>query len=300
LKRELAVLGILFAFFLVFGAAPAHAQNGLVETLSPTCITISPGSTATIQVEVTLPPGSGNQTLTVATIGSIPKDSNFTFGSTSKSNATFTGTGPFAINATIRAGGGTVALGNYQMGVVARTQTAYSVELLALHVVQSGSTGAECSPIGLPLPESTFLVTATSLGLGLLTQGVTRRFVDLEAERRMKAELNAFNKEKRDATAANDKAKLEKLKKRELSMRQAQSKVQLARTKVTFITIVPLFAVYYLMASFLGGYGAIVAVSPIPIPYLVGPNGEMVLIWWYFIGSFTLSSILSRLLRTTT
>jgi uncharacterized membrane protein (DUF106 family) len=83
-------------------------------------------------------------------------------------------------------------------------------------------------------------------------------------------------------------------------MRQAQSKVQLARTKVTFITIVPLFLVYYLMASFLGGYGSIVAISPIPIPVLVGANGEMVLIWWYILGSFTLSSLLSRLLHTNT
>jgi uncharacterized membrane protein (DUF106 family) len=300
MKGGLTALGVLLGFFLVVVASPAYAQNGLTETLSPTCVTVPPGGTATVHIEITFPPGSGNQTLTVATIGSIPKSSNFTFTSSGKSNANFTGTGPFSINATIRVADGTVALGNYQMGVVARTPTAYGVELLALHVVQSGSTGTGCSPIGLPLPESTFLVTATSLGLGLLTQAVTRRFVNLDAERRMKAELNAFNKEKREATASNDKAKLEKLKKRELSMRQAQSKVQLARTKVTFITIVPLFAVYYLMASFLGGYGAIVAVSPLPIPYLVGANGEMVLIWWYFIGSFTLSSILGRLLRTTT
>jgi uncharacterized membrane protein (DUF106 family) len=160
------------------------------------------------------------------------------------------------------------------------------------------STG--CTTIGLPLPESTFVVTLTSVGLGLLTQTVTRQVVDLDKERRMKAELNAFNKEKRQAQLAKDKNKLEKLKKKELPMRQASAKVQMARTKVTLVTVVPLFLIYYFMASFLGGYGSIVAVSPIPLPVLVGSNGEMVLIWWYILGSFTLSSLLSRLLHTNT
>ena len=152
-------------------------------------------------------------------------------------------------------------------------------------------------------PDSTILVTLTSVALGLITQVVTRKVVDLNKERRMRAELNAFNKEKRDATQANDKVKLEKLKKRELSMRQEQAKVSTARLKVTAITFIPLLLVYYLMATFLGGYGVIVAYTPIPIPVLAAPTQnpsifEVSLFWWYFLSSFTFSTMLTRLLHT--
>jgi uncharacterized membrane protein (DUF106 family) len=154
-------------------------------------------------------------------------------------------------------------------------------------------------------PLSTLIVTATSLSLGFVTQVVTRKVVDLNKERRMRAEVNAFNKEKREATLAKDKVKLEKLKKRELAMRQEQAKVSTARLKVTGITFVPLLVVYYLMASFLGGYGVIVAYTPIPIPVIAAPTltasiFEVSLFWWYFLSSFTFSAMLSRLLHTTT
>ena len=288
------IFGMIIAFSFLTLTIPVYAQGGLSVTLSSQCIVTNPATTVTIGV-ATAVQGSpaGSQTVTVATVGSIPKDTNVTITPTS-------GTAPYNATVTIHVLNFTAAIGSYQLGVIARLGTESRISLFTLHIVQAGQGQTPCSKLGLPLPESTFIVTLTSLGLGLLTQVVTRRFVDLDKERRMKAELSAFNKEKREAAASKDKTKLEKLKKRELPMRQAQSKVSLARTKVTFITIVPLFAVYYLMASFLGGYGAIVAVSPIPIPYLVGTNGEMVLIWWYIIGSFTLSSILTRLLHTTT
>jgi uncharacterized membrane protein (DUF106 family) len=153
-------------------------------------------------------------------------------------------------------------------------------------------------------PDSTILVTSTSVVLGLITQLVTRKVVDLNKERRMRAELNAFNKEKREATLANDKVKLEKLKKREVSMRQEQAKVSTARLKVTAITFIPLLLVYYLMATFLGGYSVIVAYTPIPIPVIAAPTlnpsiYEVSLFWWYFLSSFTFSTMLARLLHTT-
>ncbi len=157
-------------------------------------------------------------------------------------------------------------------------------------------------------PEATLVVTLTSIGLGLVTQIVTRSVVDLAKERKMRAEVSEFNKEKREATAKGDKAKLEKLKKRELQVRQEQAKVSTARLKVTAITFVPLLAVYYLMANFLGGFNVLVAYSPIPVPYLAADyfvNGVfsgywyLSLFWWYLLSSFTFSTMLSRLLHTT-
>ncbi len=173
----------------------------------------------------------------------------------------------------------------------------------AYTVTVSDGTNSPTAAFTIPvitIPESTLLVTMTSVGLSLVTQLVTRRVVNLNAERRMKAEVSAFNKEKRAATLAKDKAKLEKLKKRELPMRQEQAKVSSSRLKVTAITFVPLLGVYYLMASFLGGFNVVVAYSPIPIPLLVGTNGIMALFWWYMLSSFTFSSLLTKLLHTTT
>lgn len=169
----------------------------------------------------------------------------------------------------------------------------------------SSSTKATFTVPSYRPPDSTVVVTLTSLGLGFITQVVTRRVVDLNKERRMRAEVNAFNKEKREATLAKDQVKLDKLKKRELAMRQEQAKVSTARLKVTGITFVPLLVVYYLMATFLGGYGVIVAFTPIPIPVLAAPTlvagtYEVSLFWWYFLSSFTFSTMLSRLLHTTT
>ncbi|MDG6989024.1 MAG: DUF106 domain-containing protein [Nitrososphaerota archaeon] len=176
-------------------------------------------------------------------------------------------------------------------------------------------------------PVSTIIVTVTSISLGMVTQLVTRKVVDLNAERRMRAEVNAFNKEKREATMALQRAKgalskdkeggsqakatvakeqdkLERLKKRELAMQQEQLNVQKARFKVMGITTVPLILVYYLMATFLGGYGVVVAFTPIPIPVITGVTQtpaiyDVSLFWWYFLSSFTFSTMLGRLLHTT-
>ena len=186
------------------------------------------------------------------------------------------------------------------------SKTATGSHLVKVIVGSNSSTlTATFAVPGYAPPLSTVVVTLTSLGLGFVTQLVTRTVVDLDKERKMRAEVNAFNKEKREATLAKDKVKLEKLKKRELQMRQEQAKVSTARLKVTGITFVPLLVVYYLMATFLGGYGVIVAFTPIPIPVIAAPTlisgtYEVSLFWWYFLSSFTFSTMLSKLLRTTT
>ena len=289
LLSVLLMLGTLVALPMSVSAA----SSGLDYQLAQGCLYVVPGGTVHNNLTITAPGSSVPQNVTLVTFGSVPTNSKMTL------NETY-GETPISVNIAINTTS-TTPTGAYQLGVHAYSGLENVYAFFTLRVVSSpASESSACNTIGLPLPESTVVVTLTSLGLGFFTQLVTRRFVDLNAERRMKAEVNAFNKEKREATLAKDKTKLEKLKKRELPMRQAQSKVQLARTKVTFITIVPLFAIYYLMATFLGGYGSVVAVSPIPIPVLVGSNGEMVLIWWYILGSFTLSSILSRLLHTNT
>lgn len=150
------------------------------------------------------------------------------------------------------------------------------------------------------IPETTFIVTATALGLGIATQLLTLRFVDLRAERRMKTEISQHQADLRAAIKNKDKAKEEKLKKKDLQIKQMNAKVSTARLKVTAITFVPFIVLYYLMAGYLGGFGVTVAHSPIPIPYIVSSAGSIPLFWWYTISSLTFSPMLTKLFGTTT
>jgi len=149
------------------------------------------------------------------------------------------------------------------------------------------------------IPDTTFIVTATALALGIATQILTLRLVDLRAERRMRAEITQYQSDLRDAIKSKDKAKEEKLRKKNTQIQQMNAKVSTARLKVTAITFVPFLLLYYLMAGFLGGFGVTVAYSPIPIPYIV-TDTKIPLFWWYTISSLTFSPMLTRVFRTQT
>ena len=277
-------LAVLIGYYLILPAFTPHAATTTSTPTSSTgsSVSLTPstdiGNTMVTITGLNLP---ANKTVT-AMFGSTPVRLNGTSGPcTTTSSGTINGCN-FWVPAK-------VSSGTYSVSVTAGSTTA-----------STNFTIPKYAP-----PISTVVVTLTSLSLGFVTQMVTRRVVDLSKERRMRAEVNAFNKEKREATLAKDKAKLEKLKKRELQVRQEQAKVSTARLKVTGITFVPLLVVYYLMASFLGGYGVIVAYAPVPIPVLAAATPvsgvfEVSLFWWYFLSSFAFSTMLSKLLHTTT
>jgi uncharacterized membrane protein (DUF106 family) len=282
----IAVISLLVAYFIVLPAFTPKAPTSTTGPSNPNApaVSLSPGTDIPVYSSVTI---SGQN---------LSPKSNVT--------ATFNGAPLTLTNTTSGTSGcrttASRSLAGCLFWVPQESAGSYDV------VVTAGNTTAMATfkvPQYTP-PVSTVLVTLTSVSLGLVTQLVTRKVVDLNAERRMRAEVSAFQKEKREATLAKDKAKLEKLKKRELAVQQEQFKVQRARLKVTGITFVPLLAVYYLMASFLGGYGVVVAVTSIPIPIIAAatltPGTYIVsLFWWYFLSSFTFSTMLSRLLHTT-
>jgi len=281
------IIFVLAAIVFYVLVLPAFAPKGTSTTTTST--SIQSGT-------ITLTPSTDIAGTMVTINGQmLPKNQSVTvtFDSTLISRSQLNGT-----CATDQTG----ALSNCDFWVPPKTTTgSHAVKV----VVGSSILTANFAVPSYEPPYSTIVVTLTSLGLGFVTQLVTRRVVNLDKERKMRAEVNAFNKEKREATLAKDKVKLEKLKKRELQMRQEQAKVSTARLKVTGITFVPLLLVYYLMATFLGGYGVIVAFTPIPIPVIAAPTliagtYEVSLFWWYFLSSFTFSTMLSRLLHTTT
>ncbi len=133
----------------------------------------------------------------------------------------------------------------------------------------------------------------------------TRLLVDLKRERRMRAEVAAFDKELKEAVASKDKEKQDKLKKKKPQMDQMRLKASSGRFKVVLVTWLPFIAVYYFMGDFVSGckfpsicVSGVVAYSPIPIPFIVAANGSMVLIWWYFLSSLSFSTLMTKLLGT--
>ncbi|MBI3859943.1 MAG: DUF106 domain-containing protein [Thaumarchaeota archaeon] len=297
MKASVRAVLSLIAVLSVFAVIPpgVAAQGGLETTVSPQCVVALPGTTVTSQVTGSTGQGSGGQ-VGLTLVGAFPHNSSLTVAPAS-------GASPLDATISMRIENSTQASGSYQLGILARSGDASKLTLFTLQVLNPGaniSQALECSQVGLPIPTSTFVVAATSIGLGLTTQVATRLLVDLNSERRMKTEVNAFNKEKRAATLSKDTAKLDKLKKKEPAIKQTQAKISSARLKVVPITFLPLLAFYYLMTPLLGGYNIIVALSPFSIPYLTESTGVMVLFWWYLVCSFTFSSLLAKLLRTTT
>lgn len=160
--------------------------------------------------------------------------------------------------------------------------------------------------MSLAIPESTLIITLTAISLGVLSNVATRLLVDLKREKRMRAEVAAFDKELKEAVTNKDKEKEEKLKKKKPQMDQMRLKASTGRFKVLIVTYAPFILLYYLMGDFVSGcnfpslcVSGIVAYSPIPIPLVVsGASGAIVLFWWYLISSISFSTIMTKLLGT--
>jgi uncharacterized membrane protein (DUF106 family) len=145
----------------------------------------------------------------------------------------------------------------------------------------------------------------TAVCVGFASNMATRLLVDLKTEKRLRAEVTAFDKELKEAIAKKEKEKEEKLKKKKAQMDQMRLKASSGRMKVTLVTFVPFILIYYLIAGYLGGLSVVVAFSPIPIPYISCPTfphcahiGTMPLFWWYSLSSFSFTFILQKLLGT--
>lgn len=160
------------------------------------------------------------------------------------------------------------------------------------------------------IPASTALVVVVAIGLALMSNIVTKILVDVKREKRIHAEVGAFNKELRASVTAKDKNKETKLRKKEKSMRELQLKTSMGRMKVMFITWIPFIGIWYGLSFFLGGFGTAVAVMPFEVTSFsmtnmeIGPVGwpkveYLGLFWWYFISSMTFGSVIAKALGTT-
>lgn len=158
--------------------------------------------------------------------------------------------------------------------------------------------------------EWTFLLPIVAVAFLAVSNLLTRRLVDLEAERRIKAEIAEYTAALRAAMKAGDKAAQEKVKKREQSINKMKLKMSSARSKIALYTLIPFIGGYYVVIYLLvGGPSSIAAYSPFPIYYIADPLGTQIgaqigygiYSWsWYFLSSLTFSGLITRLMKTQT
>jgi uncharacterized membrane protein (DUF106 family) len=144
------------------------------------------------------------------------------------------------------------------------------------------------------IPYSTLLIVLTSLGLNVISQVATRFLVNVEESRRIAREARQFRKELMDAVRKGDKAREEKLRKKEKGIREMELKSSNQRLKASFIFLIPFMLIFWFVSSVVGST-SVVAYSPIHLIF-VGPKLE--LFWWYLITSFAFSTMVSKLAGT--
>jgi uncharacterized membrane protein (DUF106 family) len=167
-----------------------------------------------------------------------------------------------------------------------------------------------------------FLVVLMAIGVNLLYAVGRRKLTDVEKMRRYNLELKAFRGEMTQAMREGDKQKQEKLKKKQQQMNKMQMEMSKEQLKPTLLFMIPLWGVYFLMNSYIGG--SLLAVLPIFIPYITcankSPTGQALstvafhcystaalvsaipwipFFWWYMVCSFTFSTLINRLFGLT-
>jgi uncharacterized membrane protein (DUF106 family) len=158
-----------------------------------------------------------------------------------------------------------------------------------------------------------FLVVLMAIGVNLLYAVGRRKLTDVEKMRRYNFEMKAFRSEMTQAMRDGDKQKQEKLKKKQQQMNKMQMEMSKEQLKPTLLFMIPLWGIYFLMSSYIGG--GLLAVLPIFIPYIACSASSLThcisstsfsasipwipFFWWYMVCSFTFSTLINRLFGLT-
>jgi len=145
--------------------------------------------------------------------------------------------------------------------------------------------------MAIEMPYSTLLIAFLAIGLNVASQALIRLLLDVRAMREMSKEIAEYRSELRRAIESRDRAKLEKLMRKEKMMREMEKRYSVSRMKPFIVLFGPFLLVYLLVIGFLGG-GTVVAVTPIPI------FRELTVPIWYVLSSFAFSGSISKLAGT--
>ena len=154
------------------------------------------------------------------------------------------------------------------------------------------------------IPTSTIFILLLALSLNYVANFTIKKKVNLEYAREVQAAYSAFQKEFREALKSGDKARIEKMKKKEKQMREMMMKVNSERMRASLYYLIPFMIIFFALNSVFSG--KVVALSPFgfnlwfvrtiaPVDGFFG----MDFISWYIITSVALNLIISKLMKTT-
>jgi uncharacterized membrane protein (DUF106 family) len=141
------------------------------------------------------------------------------------------------------------------------------------------------------IPYSTFLIVGVAGSLSLITTAANRALIDVNRMKAATKEIAAWRKDFDLARKTNDKKLLAKVMKRQKAIMELQSKIMMDRMKVSFMFLLPFWAVWIVLSGFFTD--RTVANAPFAIPFI---GSELKFFWWYLISSFSISLPLTRVL----
>lgn len=153
------------------------------------------------------------------------------------------------------------------------------------------------------IPASTVFILLLALALNFIANFVIKKKVNLEYAREVQAAYSAFQKEFREALRSGDRAKIEKMKKKEKQIRDMMMKVSSERMKASFYFLIPFMIIFFALNFIFSG--KVVALSPFQfnlwfvrtIAQVDGFYG-LDFISWYIVTSIALNLIVSKIMKT--
>jgi len=144
-------------------------------------------------------------------------------------------------------------------------------------------------------PYNLITILLVCLTLAIISAAATRAVVDVEAVRRRNNEFREWQSAMSKAMKEKDQKTIDKLKKRQQAIQNAQMAGFKDQLKPLIITLVP-FWIFYGIFSGVFGYNSLpVGLSPINFPLLADGGTTFVFYTFYFICTFGTSPLIQRL-----
>jgi uncharacterized membrane protein (DUF106 family) len=155
------------------------------------------------------------------------------------------------------------------------------------------------------LPIATFIVMAIAAGIAFLNSGINRvlinYFVGWEQYRVMQKEMAEYRSETMAAMRANDKKRVEKLKKKDSQIKNMQAKMmkpQMVQFGISFVYLIVWFLVLTptfgsIPMAYIPGIGTIANAHPIGESAIIG---AIPVFYWYPICSLFFGLLSSRII----
>ncbi|MEM4406071.1 MAG: EMC3/TMCO1 family protein [Candidatus Methanomethylicaceae archaeon] len=141
-------------------------------------------------------------------------------------------------------------------------------------------------------PYSALTILIISVGMALISSAVTRAVTDVERMRRRMVEVREWQSAYTKALRSKDQKQIDKLKKKEATIKRAQAEMMREQFKPLFFTMIPFIIFFYLFNGVFGYSQITVAISPIDLPVI----GTHFTFWtWYIITSFSFSALIQRI-----